>query len=465
MAAEIRLLWTPWPYRAGFCITDDCDATTLDSLRAVYDFLRSVGLPTTRTVWAFEPEEPCGIPATPLSILRGVTLADPGLLDYCRELSRDGFEICLHGASAGNNRRDRTIAALDLIDREFGGSDTWICHAKNADNPYWEHRVAPGRPLQAALRLYSRHRCSGEDPNSPYYWGDVCRDRIRYVRLFRTRNPDTLAENPSMPYFEASKPFVRSWFTATKRSFADCTTPHALARLKKHNGLTVLYQYLHRYYDPDTGKVEPGFRVDAERLAADTGIWKATVSTVMTRLRALQGVFGLWRGNRAWLVNTNQEPVPDLQLLVPARFDCPAPGGEVGRHGRVLRIHSLPADSVFPLEFDVPVRLSGPRCARVDAAGRASLDFGHGRMCANVGRSRWVLHGGVCVEPNRFLLKFRPGLEDLRPMSCAGSSELLRLFLGQMRIVLGEHLRKGRSLSTDRFLGSKTIRLEDHAVW
>lgn len=465
MAVEARLLWTPWPFRAGFCITDDCDATTLDSLRAVYDFLRSVGLRTTRTVWAFEPEEPCGIPAAPPSILRGVTLADPALLAYHRELKRDGFEICLHGASAGNNRRDRTIAALDLIDREFGGTEIWICHAKNADNPYWEHRVAPYRLLQTALRLYSRHRCSGEDQNSPYYWGDVCRERIRHVRLFRTRNPDTLCENPSMPYFESSKPLVRGWFSATKRSFRDCTTPHALGRLKQSNGLTVLYQYLHRYHDPETGKVEPGFRADAERLAADTGIWQATVSTVMARLRALQGVFVLWRGSRAWLVNTNKEPVTGVQVLLPDRCDCRAPRGAATRYGRVLRVHSLASDSVLPLEFEVPVRFLGPRCARVDAAGRASFDFGHGCMHANVGRSRWVLPGGACVGPNRSLLLFNPGLEDIRPMSCAGSSELLRLFLGQMLIVLDEHLSKGRSLRTERFLGAKTIRLEDHAAW
>lgn len=462
---EARLLWSPWPYRAGFCITDDCDATTLESLRAVYDFLRSIGLRTTRTVWAFEPEESCGIPATPSSTLRGLTLADPALLDYCRGLSCDGFELCLHGASAGNNRRARTIAALDLVEREFGSSGTWVCHAKNADNIYWEHKVAPFRTLRAALHLYSRHRCSGEDPASPYYWGDVCRNRIRQIRLFRTRNPNTLAENPAMPYYEATKPAVRGWFSATKRSFHDCTTPRALARLKQANGLTVLYQYLHRYHDPHSGSVRPGFRVDAQRLAADTGIWRATVSTIMARLRALQGIFVLCRRNRAWLVNTNPEPIPDLQVLLPDRCHCRASDGTVTRCGRVLRIPILAAETIAAFEFSGPVRFTGPRCAVVSGNGRAAIDFGHGRMCANVGTSPWPFTGGLVVEPNRFALSFHPGLEPIRPMSRAGDSELLRLFLGQMRIILDEHMRKGRSLHTDRFLGAQAIRLEDHAVW
>src|SRR5262249_22313029 len=153
---------------------------------------------------------PCGIPALPESIQRGVTLEDPEYARYCDTLSQAGFEICLHGASAGNNRRERTARALELVAARFGRPGTYICHAKNAENPYWHERVAPRGPAQRLLGLASRYRCSGEDPASPYYWGDLCRSEVKQIRLFRTRNVNTLAENPSMPYHDPEKPYVAS---------------------------------------------------------------------------------------------------------------------------------------------------------------------------------------------------------------------------------------------------------------
>jgi len=95
--AELR--WPPSPYRAGFTITDDTDAATLETVRAVYDVLDANGVRATKTVWAFPPEEPCGIPALPPSIQRGVTLADPDYRRYCERLAERGFEITLQGAT------------------------------------------------------------------------------------------------------------------------------------------------------------------------------------------------------------------------------------------------------------------------------------------------------------------------------------------------------------------------------
>ncbi len=112
---QARVLWTPYPYKAGFCITDDTDTASMTAVSLVYDFLKEISLRTTKTVWAFEPDEPCGIPATPESTLRGVTLEDREYFDYCKSLYNAGFEISLHGASAGNNRRDRTKRALGQV--------------------------------------------------------------------------------------------------------------------------------------------------------------------------------------------------------------------------------------------------------------------------------------------------------------------------------------------------------------
>ncbi len=110
---KAKLVWPPHPYRAGFCITDDTDAATFEQVKAVYDYLLSRNFRTTRTVWAFKPMDRCGVPPIPDSALRGITLEDRRYLEYCKTLHERGFEICLHGASAGNNTREYTRRACE----------------------------------------------------------------------------------------------------------------------------------------------------------------------------------------------------------------------------------------------------------------------------------------------------------------------------------------------------------------
>lgn len=459
-----RLLWTPWPYRAGFCITDDTDAADLRSVRIVYDVLRSLNLRTTKTVWPFEPEEPCGIPATPASTLRGITLQDPDYLEYCRGLARDGFEIALHGASAGNNRRERIVQAFELLEREFGNSGTYICHSKNADNIYWEEKVAPNARLRIMLRLYSRHRAFGEVEGSPYFWGDICREKVRRIRLFRTLKTDTLAVNPSMPYYEESKPYVRGWFAATKRSFHDCTSAAALNRLARSNGLTVLYQYMHRYADPVRDEVLPEFWKDAERLAADERILVDTTQRLMDRLAAMHGIFIGWRDGSCTIFNTNETDVLDLQIELPSGVRLSRSHGGVEEHGSILRVRRIPARDTLRLGFNAPIRFSGRRTFEFDHAGHGSAGFGHGRFHANVGTEAWKVEGET-LAPSRYRLVFNNGLDEIRPMSRAPHMELFRLFIGQVRIILRELASGKRSLRTETYLGEEERPMEDHANW
>lgn len=432
-----RVIWPPYPFEAGFCLCDDSDAGETEAVRAAYDCLKARGLVATRAIWVFPPEEPCGIPALPPSSLRGVTLADKEFLRLCLELRDAGFEFCMHGASAGNNRRGRTQVAFDHMERHFGPQDTFICHAKNADNIYWEEQTAP-EPLSRALTaLYSHHHCSGELPGSRYFWGDVCRGRVRQVRLFRTRNTNTLAMNPSMPYFEPRKPYVRGWFSATKRCLRDCTSEVALDGLRRQHGLTVLYQYLHRYANPHAGGVRPVFAESIERLAGTSSIAVMTVGAAMRRLRQIQALFGVSRGKRAWLANAGREAVDDVQV----RFAAP------GFAGGLVRIDRVEPGGVVELTVGGDVSFAGRRSATADCLGRAAVDFGFGRAFVNVGDHDWRARGST-VGPGTCRAVFEPGLESLRPFSRAGSLELYRLFLGQSQILGREYLLKGRRVST-----------------
>ena len=447
----VKLLWTPHPHRGGFAIVDHTDGASLEGVRIVYDFLDSLGLRATKTVWAFEPEGPSGIPPLPASVLRGVTLETRAYREYCAELVRRGFEIALHGASAGNNRRDRTLAAFERLERELKtGARTYVCHAKNAENPYWQARAVDRSPLRWVMKLVaSRHRCSGEIPTSPYFWGDVCRERVRYVRLFRTAQLNTLAANPSMPYFEREKPYVRGWFTMTDRSLGDATRPEALAMLSHENGLCILRQHLARHADPESWSVRPGFEAAMRRLRGAPDLWVDTAGAMLDRLKLIEGVVLAYRDSNLWVVNLNAEPVERFQLEMGER---PRPQGRnigIEYHDGVAVIERLPPASVTYLDCSAPLFIADRNAVELDGELHGRWDFGHGACWLNFGPSSW-LAAGRTLAPATFAVAHEPGCAEVQAMSQAPAAEITRLCLGHARLLVPRRRDDRRDDRTSR---------------
>jgi hypothetical protein len=402
----------------------------------------------------------CGIPPVPDSALRGVTLEDPKYLDYCQKLHENGFEICLHGASAGNNTREYTLNALDFLERHFGRCDTFICHAKNADNLYWEGKVTSLPVLRRLLKWYCRHECSGEVEQSPYFWGDLCKERINQVRLFRTRRIDTLKSNPSMPYFNPHKLYVKGWFTATKRRIIDCATPQARAMLKCNYGLTVLYQYLFRYTDPHTLKIDPRFTQAICDIIDDREILVDTVSHIMQRLRLIQGLFLAYDRDRFWLVNINKDDVANVQIVTPSRLRHVSSDHPVSTMDDGLLLPVVPGSQIVSIETGRALAFEGARCKAVDRHQHAVWKLPFGTLFANLSESPWEADLSVTVKPHSFIY------QGSLPFSCLTASEEIRLVLGQMWIIAREILFKGRHFNVDKFLDdTREIRLEDHDNW
>jgi hypothetical protein len=445
----IRLLWTPYPHRGGFCMLDDTDGASLESVKIVYEHLDSIGLCTTKTVWAFEPREASGIPPLPGPVAGGVTLETPAYREYCAELARRGNEIALHGASAGNNRRERTLAALGVLEREFGApGHTYVCHAKNAENPYWQQRAVAAGPLRWMMNaLASRYRCSGEDPASPYFWGDVCRARVRFMRLFRTARINTLAANPSMPYHEREKPWVRGWFTSTERGLDECTTPEALASLGFENGLCLVRQHLSRFANPRTGRVHDSFKHAMRRLRGAPDLWIGTVSAVLGRLQNIHGVALAYRDSNLWIVNTNDESVEGLQIFMGER-PRPQPQDhsiEIAHQDGIAAIKHLPPRSITYFDCSAPLLIAGRNAVELDDAFRGRLDLGHGTCWLNLGHAPWFA-AGKTIAAGGFDLTFEPGCEEVRAMSRASEAELTRLFLGHAALLVRRVAREGDSV-------------------
>jgi hypothetical protein len=461
-----KILWVPSPYRAGFGITDDTDTATFEQVKAVYDFLISKRMVTTKTVWAYSPMEKCGNPATPDSTLRGITLQDTRYLLYCKMLAESGYEVCLHGASAGNNSSKSTLRALQLLQAEIGASDTFICHSKNAENMYWNEKITSRFPFHALIKLMNKHTCSGEDAQSPYFWGDVCASHINNIRLMRTRSINTLKRNPSMPYHSPAKPFVNGWFSATKRPIAECATPEALESLIRENGLTILYQYLHRYADPDSLILQRKFVEAVEAITSNSNIRIDTVSNHMRRLRLIQGVFVLYRDKKFWLVNTNNEPVPRLQIDLNESGSFESRDCTVKVDGFILTVKELPARSIVEVISDKPVRFEGRHCIERKSSGRIFYKFREGEIAINLSGSGWKLKTNLLLEPGTYQLNAKKSGTGYPMLSYLPYTEEFSLLCGQFWIVAREILFKGRSLNTNKFLdATKEIVLENHDNW
>ncbi|MBE0644105.1 MAG: hypothetical protein IH600_08495 [Bacteroidetes bacterium] len=447
-----HLIWPPAPYAAGFCITDDTDAATLDQVTAVYDYLAMRKFRTTKTVWAFHPEEASGIPGLPGHALQGVTLENPRYMEFCQQLSKEGFEICLHGASAGNNRRARQEAALQLVRDSFGGAGTYVCHSKNAENIYWEENVTRLQPFRTMLGYFSRHQCSGEDPASPYFWGDLCNEHVEQIRLMRTRATNTLSVNPSMPYFDPGKPYVRSWFCATKRALRDCASEQALASLRREHGLTVLYQYLHRYADEDTLRLNTEFVSAIDRICDAEDVLVAPVSLIMRRLRLLQGVFICSSSNSHWALNINTEDACDVQL------------GINGSSGKTIRLPVLPAGKIIELDLPSDLRMTGRNAVSLNRRRSAVHRWPAGTLAVNCSDSTVNLSTAQTLPSMSWDFHPRTAAPH-RPLSCLPRREEFRLLIAQSAIILREMVFLNRRMNTIEYLRHAPTRMELQENW
>ena len=277
-----------WPdgKRFAFTIFDDADFSTVEDGRPLYDLLTSLGLRITKAVWPSEPVRP--------RATGGETCADPAYVAWLRELQADGHEMAYHNATDHPSVRDETVAALDRF-REVFGADPAVGadHGGNLEALYWgPNRLSGWRRhlyrLAERVEQPARPVFSGEDPDSPYFWGDLARDRITYWRNFTFDEVDLLRVCPDLPYHDPERPFVNQWFPAThapdRRWFCEVLTPERIDRLERDGGVCIVYTHFGLDF-VDDGRVDPQVAAILRDVARRDG-WFAPVSAVLDHVRA-----------------------------------------------------------------------------------------------------------------------------------------------------------------------------------
>ena len=269
----------------AFSILDDTDDATVDNVRPIYSLLDELGIRTTKTVWSLESSEPSR------RFFAGETLEKEGYLEFVHELVQRGVELAWHCASMESSERPRTVAAFEYFAREFGFLPEIHCnHGANRENLYWGSSRYRSWLARLAARFYSKLRAnprySGEEPNSPFFWGDLCKEHIRFVRNYTFSDINVLNCDPHMPYRLPTTPYVQYWFStsdaANVREFNRLVTTENLDRLGRENGVCIISTHLGKGFVRN-GKVNP-YTERMLRELSERGAWTAPVSEILTFL-------------------------------------------------------------------------------------------------------------------------------------------------------------------------------------
>jgi len=137
------------------------------------------------------------------------------------------------------------------------------------------------------LRRGRRQGSSGETPDSPYFWGDLCAQHVEYVRNLTFRSLNLLAANPQMPYRLTSTPYVAHWFSTADAAdavlFKHRVTRERLDRLEEQGGACIISTHLGKKFARD-GRLDPEIDELFGYIASKPG-WFVPVSTLLDYLK------------------------------------------------------------------------------------------------------------------------------------------------------------------------------------
>ena len=290
-----------WPDGKDFAFTifDDPDLGTVDNVAGVYSLLRDLGLRTTLAVW---PVRGQGTPK-----VGGATCEDERYLKLVLDLKEQGFEIALHNITYHTSTREQTTRGLEEFHRLFGHDPYSMAnHTGCNDSIYWGSARLSGIQ-RFTYNLLNRYRTDGTFQGhletSPLFWGDLCREKIKYVRNFVFEDINTLKVCPAMPYHDPARPYVNLWFAASEgarvESFNATMSEANQDRLVREGGACIMYTHLAAGF-LENGKINTRFKVLMERISRMNG-WFVPVRTLLDHILSIRGHHSISSSERSGL--------------------------------------------------------------------------------------------------------------------------------------------------------------------
>jgi len=280
----------PWPHGKSFAFSvfDDTDAGTVENLKPVYDHLLANGIRTTKSVWALPGTEP---PA----VVGGLTCEDPAYLKWLIELQASGVEIGWHNATFHSSRRDETLRGLERF-RDLFGHDphSMANHTTCQEGIYWgENRVSGWHRsfYNLLTRGQGRGWFRGHVEGDEFFWGDLCRSRLKYVRNFVFGDINTLKCCPWMPYSDPERPFANAFYASSEGGqvgpFVQTIREANQDQLEAEGGCCIMYTHFAKGFFRD-GALNARFKSLIERLGRKNG-WFVPVTELLDHIAKVRG--------------------------------------------------------------------------------------------------------------------------------------------------------------------------------
>ena len=255
---------------------------TLDNGPLVYRFLNDLGFQTTKSVWPIKGQ------SNP--IIGGKTCEDTAYRNWIKELHNLNFEIALHNVTFHTSRREEISRGLDIFYHYFGTNPK--IHANHAgcnDAIYWGDARLNGihkRIYNVLTSFRNRNKYSGHLEYSELFWGDLCKQKIKYVRNFVFNDINTLKRCTFMPYHDPLKPYVNFWFTSSDGSNVDrfnkCIQEKNQDRLEAEGGACIMYTHF-AFGFIKNGTLDYRYKELMTRLSKKKG-WFVPVGTMLDYL-------------------------------------------------------------------------------------------------------------------------------------------------------------------------------------
>ncbi|MEI8349024.1 MAG: hypothetical protein WCI77_02625 [Candidatus Omnitrophota bacterium] len=285
-----------WPHGKNFAFTifDDTDNSTIANTRDVYAFLYDCGFLTTKSVWVFDSTEKSQVGK---EWTAGDTCDDKEYVQWLKDLQSLDFEIGLHSVSTHRSRRDRVIYGIERFRDIFGyypqSASQHLDYREN-ESMYWGNRRVSGfnEYLYNTITLNRfKGKSKGHIEKSEYFWGDICKQRIKFMRNFVFSDINTLKTCPVMPYHDDERPYVNYWFASSEgrdlKSYIECIKEKNQDNLEASGGACIVYTHFASGFF-NHGKLDCNFKFLMERLSKKNG-WFVPVSTLLDYLLRIKG--------------------------------------------------------------------------------------------------------------------------------------------------------------------------------
>lgn len=277
-----------WPTGKDFAFTifDDPDGDTVENVAAIYSFLGDLGLRTTKAVWPI-----CGNGTAKIG---GATCEDERYLKLILSLKEQGFEIALHNATHHTSNREQTARGLHTFHTLFGHDPYSMANHSGCDESiYWGNARLSGlqKGIYNVIHLSRQNVHQGHVETSPLFWGDLCQQKIKYVRNFQYREINTLKVCPVMPYHDPARPYVNYWFAASEgpriKTFNAMLSEENQDKLARQGGACIIYTHLAAGFF-ERGKLNARFKGLMERMSRMNG-WFVPVHTLLDFILQTRG--------------------------------------------------------------------------------------------------------------------------------------------------------------------------------